>query len=41
MLMIVQADGNRYGSLQANLEKGVLLGHNEYPKSITATYELL
>ena len=41
MLMVVRADGNRYGSLQANLEEGVLLGRDEYPKTITAAYELL
>ena len=39
--MIVRADGNRYGSLQSNLGEGVLLGRDEYPKTITSAYELL
>ena len=41
MLMVVQADGNRYGTLQSNLEEGVLLGRDEYPKTVTSAYELL
>jgi hypothetical protein len=41
MVLIMRADPYRYNTLQSSLEEGVLLGRDEYPRSVTAAYDLL
>ena len=41
VLMLINADPNRYGELVSNLKKGANLGRDEYPKSVAAMYELM
>ena len=41
MFMIMKADSNRFQHIQENLRSGVILGRDEYPKTMTAAFELL
>ena len=41
MMLLLGSDPNRFGKLQKSLEEGVLLGRDEYPKTIIGAYELL
>jgi len=41
MCFIQRADESRYGELLDDLHKGVHMGRNEYPKTVSSAYELL
>ena len=41
MLMILRADPGRFGQLQESLFDGVFKGRDEFPKTMTAAYDLL
>ena len=41
MFMIMKSDPNRFLQTQESLRSGVILGRDEYPKTVTAAFELL
>jgi hypothetical protein len=41
MLLLKRSDDARYYELKKRLEEGALLGRNEYPKTLSAMYDLL